>query len=670
MDMRPGATSDIYAQRVDAGGNTMWAANGEPICTVPGSNEWFPVIASNYAGGATMAWRDDRAGVANANIYAQEVDAGGARQWAANGVPICTAADNQWSCRITSAGDQSAIITWEDWRPVATSDIYAQRVDTNGNPQWTPDGVAIRSIAGSSAWSPRITDGDAGGAIIAWQDDRSGNVDIYSQNVDAGGNTLWAADGVAVSAAPGNRWNSRLVGDGDGGAIVAWEDDRSGNGDIYTQRVDSTGNTMWTAAGVAVCAAAGDQFTPVITTDDRGGAIITWEDVRSGTTSDIYAQRVDSIGDILWTADGVAACGAADNQFSPAITTDGRGGAIIAWQDDRVGAADPNIYAQRVSDFAQTWYLAEGSTFGGFETWVLIQNSGTVPANVTLTYQADTGAVAGPTLTVAPGTRQTVEVAQTVQTYEVSTLVTSDEPVIAERAMYYNNRRCAHDSIGVCAPAPVWFLAEGSTGTNENGTFETWVLVQNPGVTPATVTLTYQTDTGPVPGPTQTIQPGSRESFEVSQTVQTFEVSTLVTADQPVIAERAMYWSTAAVNRQAAHDSIGVTRAFDTWFLAEGSTGTNAEGTFETWVLVQNPGLAPATVTLTYQTDTGAVAGPTRTIQPGSRESFNVADTVKTFQVSTLVTSDEPVIAERAMYWNTATVNRQAAHDSIGFWSY
>ena len=363
----------------------------------------------------------------------------------------------------------------------------------------------------------------------------------------------------------------------------------------------------------------------------------------------------------------MAVCAAGDNQESPAITTDGRGGAIIAWQDDRAGWADANIYAQRVSDFAQTWYLAEGSTAGGFETWVLIQNSGTAPANVTLDYQTDTGTVPGPTLTVAPGTRQTVEVAQTVTTFEVSTMVTSDEPVIAERAMYYNNRLCAHDSIGVCAPAPVWYLAEGSTGTSEDGTFETWVLVQNPGATPATVTLTYQTDAGPVPGPTQTIQPGSRESFEVSQTVETFEVSTLVTADQPVIAERAMYWNPdTGIYRQAAHDSIGVTRASNTWFLAEGSTGTDAEGTFETWVLVQNPGVTPATVTLTYQTDAGAVAGPTRTIQPGSRESFNVADTVQTFQVSTLVTSDEPVIAERAMYWNTATVDRQAAHDSIG----
>lgn len=34
--------------------------------------------------------------------------------------------------------------------------------------------------------------------------------------------------------------------------------------------------------------------------------------------------------------------------------------------------------------------------------------------------------------------------------------------------------------------------------------------------------------------------------------------------------------------------------------------------------------------------------------------------------VSTRVASNHPVIAERAMYWNTGSSYRQCAHDSIG----
>jgi hypothetical protein len=106
-----------------------------------------------------------------------------------------------------------------------------------------------------------------------------------------------------------------------------------------------------------------------------------------------------------------------------------------------------------------------------------------------------------------------------------------------------------------------------------------------------------------------------------------------------------------------------------TWYLAEGSTGTNDFGSFETWVLVQNPGDVEAKVKLFYQTPEGEEPGQEITLAPHTRETRNVADVVpNTFSVSTRVESDQPVIAERAMYWSTlAGVNRQAATDSIGF---
>ena len=117
-----------------------------------------------------------------------------------------------------------------------------------------------------------------------------------------------------------------------------------------------------------------------------------------------------------------------------------------------------------------------------------------------------------------------------------------------------------------------------------------------------------------------------------------------------------MYWN----NRIGGHDSIGVTSPADTWYLAEGSTG----GSFETWVLVQNPNDTAANVTLTYMTPSGEIAGPTQAIDPNSRYTFNVANSAPgQDSVSTKVTSDVGVIAERAMYWN----NRIGGHDSVGY---
>lgn len=93
----------------------------------------------------------------------------------------------------------------------------------------------------------------------------------------------------------------RIVPDGAGGAIVTWTDRRSGTNDLYTQRVNSGGTVQWTANGVAVSTADGDQSSgtatspPQILPDGFGGAIIVWQDHRSGQW-DIYAQGISAGG--------------------------------------------------------------------------------------------------------------------------------------------------------------------------------------------------------------------------------------------------------------------------------------------------------------------------------------------------------------------------------------
>jgi hypothetical protein len=115
--------------------------------------------------------------------------------------------------------------------------------------------------------------------------------------------------------------------------------------------------------------------------------------------------------------------------------------------------------------------------------------------------------------------------------------------VIVERAMYGNNRKWAHNTIGVTAPATAWYLAEGSTGAG----FETWVLVQNPNPNNVSVDLTFMTPSGEVHGPTASVPANSRMTFNVADYVRnTDEVSTKVESSGPtgadgVIVERAMY---------------------------------------------------------------------------------------------------------------------------------
>jgi len=164
----------------------------------------------------------------------------------------------------------------------------------------------------------------------------------------------WSGDttqNTPICAASGDQRAPQIIPDGSGGAIITWEDPRSGttNYNIYAQRVNSGGTVQWTTNGVAICTASGDQRFPQIIPDGSGGAIITWYDYRSGPNNDIYAQRVDSEGAVQWAGNGVAICTASGDQYRPQIIPDGSGGAIITWQDHRSGSANPDIYARRVN---------------------------------------------------------------------------------------------------------------------------------------------------------------------------------------------------------------------------------------------------------------------------------------------------------------------------------
>ena len=315
---------------------------------------------------------------------------------------------------------------------------------------------------------------------------------------------------------------------------------------------------------------------------------------------------------------------------------------------------------------------AVGADAGGFETWILVQNPGVKPVHVNLVLNTEYGSTVLSelqNLEIPAGSRRSFPLHEYVHTYHVSTLVqATDGEVVCERAMYWNNRKGGHDSIGVTAPAPQWYLAEGATA----GEFETWVLVQNPGDRPVHINLVLNTESGEVrPSGLQdfTLAPETRVSFNLDGFIEDYHVSTLVQAtDGEVVCERAMYWTPQGqASRTGGHDSIGATAPASTWYLAEGATA----GEFETWVLVQNPQDEPVHVNFILNTESGEVRPDTLQgfeIPARSRISFNLDRYVDTYHVSTLVqATDGEVVCERAMYWTPpGQVYREEGHDSIG----
>lgn len=350
----------LYFQRVNSSGTPLWALGGVAIFTT--YEAYLPTMVSDGSGGAIITWYDDRNGFGIGNIFAQHVNSSGNAVWAANGISIATVGNDQ-SPTITSDGLGGAIITWEDGRTGTTGNIYAQHVDSSGNALWTTNGVVVCTAA-RNQYDPTIVSDGSGGAIIAWQDTRNEiYYNIYAQHVDSTGNSLWTTNGVEICNADIGQYNTiiPIVSDSADGAIMTWMDNREGEAiyNIYSQRVNSTGSTLWRLNGVAVCTATNYQYNPTISSDGYNGAIVTWEDFRNGSTLNIYAQHVNSEGSTLWINNGRNICNVTNSQYLPTIVSDGLDGAIIAWDDYRYGQEDSNIFAQRING---TGYVPYPST--------------------------------------------------------------------------------------------------------------------------------------------------------------------------------------------------------------------------------------------------------------------------------------------------------------------
>jgi hypothetical protein len=167
-------------------------------------------------------------------------------------------------------------------------------VSTDGSILWGADGTPVCAVTADQS-SPTVVPDGSGGVIAAWSDMRYAGADIMAQRIDASGTELWQAGGVPLCTSPGDQTIPYAAVDRAGGAIVTWQDESGDSPDIRAQRISASGGIVWEENGVVVCNAPGAQLSPRIAPDGVGGAFMSWEDLRSGET-DIYAQRITGSG--------------------------------------------------------------------------------------------------------------------------------------------------------------------------------------------------------------------------------------------------------------------------------------------------------------------------------------------------------------------------------------
>ena len=363
-DYRTGKDWDVYTQRIDASGNIVWDASGVAICRAGDNQRRFRIVRN--ANKIIVVWNDRRART-NWDVYAQAIDLSGKILWAEGGVPVCTTPAGQTTREILSDGAGGVIVMWSQWR-----DLYMQRIDANGNSAWGIDGIPVfhsDSIQGN----PKLVFDEAKGFLsrfyrkgfyVVWWEvvDYHKQWHIMVYRLDMNGKPLWKGP-IRVSPQEGMKGEPRVVSDGKGGIIVVWQIyDNFINDNLYAQRIDRRGNRLWGENGVPICTATGIQKNASIASDGHGGVVAVWRDERD-IYSDLYAQRISADGKPQWKSDGVPICTAGGLQDAPFLITSGTDEFFVAWLDYREDYGDQTndaIYAQKINSEGKTLWTENG----------------------------------------------------------------------------------------------------------------------------------------------------------------------------------------------------------------------------------------------------------------------------------------------------------------------
>ncbi len=534
-----------------------------------------------------------------------------------------------------------------------------------GSAWTTPEKISSDS---TDNWASGLEVDQGGSLHVVWTgDDATTSRVWYSSNTGSG----WSAPRNISPDPITNCGEAQLALDGSGSPHVIWEGQDAG----YTYRVWYASDITYSFYFAEGYTGAG--FQEYLCLGNPGSTDVA-VDVTYLFTDGTSLERTYAVPAMSrFTADVNAEVGA-DREVSikcnagapfvaerPMYFEYTGGGGSWTGGHDAVGASYPS----------RDWYFAEGYTGPGFDEWICVLNPGDDPARLKFHFQTEEAGPIEPEgdYTVPAHSRATFKANDLLggTAYQTSLKLTSDVPVVAERPMYFDYQGTGgwgwtggHCVMGVPTLANDFFFAEGTT----RGGFEEWLTMQNPGDTAISVEAVYQLGSGGPITNVYDIPAGTRATVYVPNEAGTEQdVSVHLSSESAFLAERPMYFDyqgTGSWGWTGGHCVIGATSPADTWFFAEGYTGDG----FEEWLCIQNPGATAASVEITYYPEGGTpMVKDAITVAANSRYTVNVnADAGAGLSLCAGLTSDQPVIVERPMYFNFRGT-WTGGHDVVGY---
>ncbi|MBK6911742.1 MAG: T9SS type A sorting domain-containing protein [bacterium] len=329
------------------------------ICDHTGEQA-LPKIAALSDGGCYIAWQDLASG--NYDIYLQRLDANGVPQWADPcGILISDYPQDTWLTDWDIATDVSdnCILAINDIRNGSDRDITVYSIGPEQDFRWGADGIALSSNDGFEP-DPRILAMANGDVVFAWQEETF----IHVRKLDADGNDVFDPELIYFTQANGVSIPRLAALDSTGFALSYLAQQGSQFTSpryLYVRAYNDDGSARWVEPGIEIMnlSGIGIQMRPDLISDGAGGVYVYWYDAR-GNVHHCYVQHIENDGVAHWTANGVSVdASAAELQMSPSAVNTGIG-VVIFYQATNTSQSQGGLQAQYLNTSGQPQWNMNG----------------------------------------------------------------------------------------------------------------------------------------------------------------------------------------------------------------------------------------------------------------------------------------------------------------------
>ena len=198
--------------------------------------------------------------------------------------------------------------------------------------QWSTDpsvNLAVCDAAGDQALAKIVCTSD-GGCYVSWFDTRSGEYQVYLQRLDPAGYELWAHNGLLISDNPNFTFivDYDLIVDHNDNAVLAFCDSRnSGNLNVFAYLISPEGNFLWGNDGISLSTSTDFQAAPKITETTNGNFVFSW--IVDADQTQIANQKISPDGTKLWGTEPILIQSASEGYSYPDVVSSDNDAVIV-----------------------------------------------------------------------------------------------------------------------------------------------------------------------------------------------------------------------------------------------------------------------------------------------------------------------------------------------------